>query len=558
MSLKAAIGESDFRALRASGAHYVDKTGFIRRVLESGAKVLLLVRPRRFGKTLNLSTLRWFLEDNGEPLGTAFDGLEIAGYAAARQHFQRYPVISLTLKDVKASTYELLEQLLLRTIAAEVGRHPELASSPALPPWDRAQFMALASRRGEVADYQGALRSLSSWLHAHHGTPAIVLIDEYDAPVHAGAVHGFADSVLEFLRNFLSAGLKDNPHVHQGVLTGIMRIAKESLFSGLNNLAVFGPTRPEFATDFGFTAIEVETMLERAGRPDLIGPVAAWYDGYAFSGERIYNPWSIMSLLQSGDRELRPYWLATGSDDLLRWALLERGFGLRDEMAALLDGATIEVVIDEDVSLRDLARNSGAVWSFLLYSGYLTADALTYRPDGKLSGALRIPNLEVRSAYLSLFSSWLESTLGNDESADELVRAMLLGDAELFGRRLSELVVRMLSFHVTGGREAERVYHAFLLGVLARLEGKFEVRSERETGMGRADILVLPKRPGEPGVALELKRLRPGEAVEHALDAAVEQLHARDYAAELRARGVEPVSSFAIVFDGKAAHVRPG
>lgn len=329
MALRYPRGQSDFLSLRAEGAYYVDKTAFVREVLAEGDAALLVLRPRRFGKTLNLSTLRWFLENDGAPVADAFAGLSVWDDAGARLHFQRHPVITLTFKDVKTTTSVEFERRILALVAAEFRRHGALASSSALEASDRARFSRMAAGELDIAEAEEALLELSRWLHVHHGERVAILIDEYDTPIHAGVVHGFAERAADFLRNFLSGGLKDNPHLYRGVLTGILRIAKESLFSGLNNLAVFGPTRPEFGADFGFTADEVAALLERAGRPELLEPMTEWYDGYDAQGRRLFNPWSVMSFMRSADKALRPYWVATGSEDLLRRVLLQPALVVR-------------------------------------------------------------------------------------------------------------------------------------------------------------------------------------------------------------------------------------
>lgn len=558
--LKIPLGLSDFRKLRESGAHYVDKTEFVRGVLASGAEAALFLRPRRFGKTMNLSALRWFLEKSGTDLSEAFQTLAVWQDAEARAHFQRYPVVWLTFKDLRVKTMADFERGMLELLADEFERHPELESSPQLSARARAKFQRIATGKAEFPEARTALLELSRGLHQHHGERVAILIDEYDLPIHAAIANGYSEQVIDFFRNFLSAGLKDNSHLFKGVLSGVLRIAKESLFSGLNNLSVYGVTRSEFGTSFGFTASEVESLLASVGRPDLFGAVAEWYDGYMLAGQHVYNPWSVLSFVDSEHKELRPYWRATGSEDLLRDLLLERGLGFRAEMEKLVEGAAVRVPLDESLAIRDLDRHPGALWTFLLYSGYLTAQDLEVEPSGALRANVMIPNREVRGTYVTLFTRWLEERMGGENAAQDLVRAVLAGDAPALEHHLARLVENIMSYHDAAVVHGERVFHAFLLGLLAQLEGRFDVRSDRESGFGRADIQILPRRAGEPGVVLEVKRVdgNAGESLEDALDSALAQIRSRDYAAELRARGAAPISALAVAFEGKRVGVRAG
>jgi hypothetical protein len=567
------IGSSDFRELRAPGTLYVDKTDFVARVLGSGAKALLFPRPRRFGKTVNLSTLRYFVEKSTEDRTALFAGLSVWASEAARVHFQRYPVIALTFKDIKDGSFDTAFAAIRREIRRAYGDHAYLLTEGALRPDQAASFQQILRAEGAPDLYAEALRELSLYLARYHGEQVVILIDEYDTPLHTASSAADQHKLLAFFRAFLSGGLKDNLHLWKGVLTGILRIGKESLFSGLNNLAVYSLLRAEHATSFGFTEAEVRTLVERTGYTAALADLERWYDGYRFGGQVIYNPWSVLSFLDSEDKQFRPYWVQTSSNDLLRRIVLTHGLGQQGEMETLLQGGVIEKPVDESVALRDLDREPDAVWSFLLFSGYLTATGVR-EVEGRTRATLSIPNQEVLFTYRTLFRSWLEQGLGGSGQVEELLQAILSGDAEVCERLLRQLLQSLSVLDVAGRRaprkrgapvdaEAEvvltpeQVYHVFVVSLLLGLQPRFLVRSNRESGSGRYDVMVLLRAPGQPGVVLELKvrDRRRRESVKGAMAAALQQLRERDYAAELRACGAEPIHEMGIVFDGKQAWV---
>ncbi|WP_437572491.1 AAA family ATPase [Sorangium sp. So ce542] len=565
-----ALGQSDFRDLRRAGAGYVDKTSFIAQLLADPAQVVLLPRPRRFGKTLNLSTIAYFLRKCDEDLSPLFQDLAVWSNPAARAHFQQHPVLFLTFKDIKTASYETTLDAIRTEVRRLYSQHQELLQDDVLRPDERRHYEHMLF--GEIAeeDCRGSLRELSDYLARYHGRKVVILIDEYDTPIQSGYLNGFFDEVTLFFRNFFSAALKDNPSLFKGVLTGVLRVARENLFSGLNNVIVSSILNDRrYATSFGFTEAEVAGVLEQA-RPDS-GPtgqtgslpdhapprldeVRAWYNGYLFGGEVIYNPWSILNCVDSG--ALRPYWVNTASNDLLHELIARRGLGLSTETEALLRGEPVEARIDENIVLRDLDRQPEALWSFLLFSGYLTPRAVR-EEIGKVIASLAIPNIEVRVAYRDLFDSWLRRGLPERRHAEGLLRALLAGDAPSLEALLERLLVTVMSYQDPAGREPEKLYHGFILGLLVQLEGDYDVRSNRESGLGRADVLVRPRTPGRPGVVLELKVPQRGETPEQALLAAARQVRDRRYAAELVAAGAAPVHALVAVFDGKRAWVRP-
>ena len=561
MVLNVSIGIDDFRKMRELGLEYVDKTCLIRELIDRpGAEVVLFPRPRRFGKSLNLSMLRCFFEKRTEDLSALFEGLDIwrAG-DAYRAHFQRYPVIHLTFKGAKQDSFDATWGAIKKKIQALFDEHRGVLDSPKLTERQVADFRAVVDGTADRALYDRALLDLSAALHAVHGEKAVILIDEYDEPIHAGYLGGFARPILEFFRAFFTNGLKGNPHLSRGVLTGILRIARESIFSGLNNLAVFSLLRAELSTCFGFTETEVQALLAKAGREGQMEDVRRWYNGYVFGDSVVYNPWSVLNFLADAKGECRPYWVSTSSNDLVKHLLAGRASTLTPIFESLMAGGGLEVVLDENVALDRLETSDSALWSLLVFSGYLKAEARPRISDEEVAPHhLTIPNREVRLVYRGAFREWLESALASRGGRlDRLIRALLDGDAEGLEEELQRFADNLLSYHDTGRVRAEEVYQGFVIGLLAAMEPRHRVRSNRESGRGRPDVLITPFRPGLPGVVLELKAARPGKKTpEQALAEGLAQIRESDYTAELRAAGATPVHAFAVAFDGKQVRVR--
>jgi hypothetical protein len=422
MTLRIPIGIDNFRELREQQAEYIDKSHLVQELLDKPTvKVLLLPRPRRFGKSVNLSMLRCFFEKRAEDLWYLFADLAIARAGEAyRAHFQRYPVIYLSFKATRAIDFEVCRDNIRQTIRALYHEHVALLDHPRLDAWEKADFLAILGGTASEALYRRSLLNLTRILQRVHDEAVVVLIDEYDAPIHAGWVHGYYKEIVDFFRGFLEAGLKDNPHLHKGVLMGILRVATESIFSGLNNLAVFTLLDEEFSTCFGFTEAEVAGLLERAGVPELRDPVRAYYNGYIFGGEAIYNPWSILHFIASKSKELIPYWLTTSENELVKSLLEHHAFAVHAEMEALLKGEHIEKRLDEGIVFPALRESKDALFSLLVFSGYLKAERGpvvigTPRAPARLS----IPNEEVADLYRTTFQSWTDKGLRTQGGANE-------------------------------------------------------------------------------------------------------------------------------------------
>jgi Predicted AAA-ATPase/PD-(D/E)XK nuclease superfamily len=563
MALRIPIGIDDFRTLRERGLEYVDKTHLIRELIDRpGVAVALLPRPRRFGKSLNLSMLRWFFEKRDEDLWHLFDGLSIARAGAPyRAHFQRYPVVHLSFKGTRAAELEVCRGSIRLMIRDLFHQHVALLERGSLDAWERADFLAVLDGHADEATYRRSLLTLTSVLHRAHGERVVVLIDEYDAPIHAGWAYGYYGEMVDFFRTFFEAGLKDNPHLHQGVLTGILRVAKESIFSGLNNLGVYTLLQEELNTCFGFTEEEVAGLLEKAAVPELFDAVRGYYNGYLFGGRSIYNPWSILHFVASTTRALVPYWVGTSGNDLVKELLLHHAFAVHEDIESLLERGSIAKKIDENIVFPDLRESPQAVWSLLVFSGYLRAEHGHVVPGKPLPPMrLSIPNEEVFEVYKSTFQSWLERGLrAEGGAADALLDALLEGDAKRLEDELQRLATHVVSFHDAGGRAPERFYHGLMLGLLASLEPEYEVRSNRESGSGRPDVWVKPRTAGKAGVVLELKTAGgkggKGKTLAAAVREGLAQVRKKDYAAELRAAGAGEVHALVVAFDGKRVRV---
>ncbi len=569
MALPVPTGVDDFRELRESGLVYVDKSALLCELLDlAGAKIVLWPRPRRFGKSLNLSMLRWYFEKRDEDLLGLFEDLAVwqAG-DAYRAHFQRYPVIYLSFKEAKSDSFAVCWESICNKIIDLFEAHDYLLESDPLRRAEARRYHQMLD--GDATDdlYRRALGDLSRYLHRYHGEKVVILIDEYDAPIHGGYANGYAPQIIDFFQAFFSTGLKGNPHVFRGALTGILRIARESIFSDLNNLRVYSLLSPSFNTSFGFTEAEVVDVLNSAGLQDQLLEVRAWYNGYEFGGQVVYNPWSVLCFIDEASRGgmAQPHWLSsrTSANQLIKRTLEQRTREMQPAFEALLAGRDVVYPVEENVALDELRTNDDALWTLLVFAGYLNATAPERRADDRIYYRLRIPNREVRLVYTKTFRDWLTRWVGGGNNLSVLTRALLSGDGEMLEEQLQNLVLNMLSYHDTAQRDAvppELLYHGFILGLLAVLEPAYRVRSNRESGRGRPDVMIAPnpsEGSGESGALLELKVARPGvKSLEQALDEGLAQIARREYDAELRSLGVSDIHAFAIAFDGKHVRVR--
>ncbi len=551
---KLPIGISDYKTLIEEDYYYVDKTDFIRQIIEEGSLVMLLPRPRRFGKTLNLSTLRYFFErTEGNVYRPLFKGKSIEQWKDFDRYQGKYPVILVTLKDCKGDTFEDTLLLLARELQSEFIRHDYLREHIEQTDY-LDQFVRLQNRKATPDEMTGSLRLLSELLTSYWGMPPLVLLDEYDTPIHVAFDKGYYDRMIGFMRNFMSLVFKDNTDIFRGVITGILRVSKESIFSGLNNIDVDTILELPMCTSFGFTQEETDQMLTDYSFGGQKDEVKNWYNGYLFGDQTVYNPWSVLSFINKGG-VLAPYWVNTGSDVLLRHLLADGPSQIRMGVESLIQGEPIRSVINDKLAFPDLLAKPTNIWSFMLFSGYLKASDPMLNNDDLIEYELQIPNREVKSVYRTIIQSWIDRGPVKNDRLELMLQALRAGDIEYFEELLNDFVVHTFSYYDTNGREPEKVYQAFLLGLLAGMSD-YEVSSNRESGFGRYDILLRPKGGKGQAVIMELKRLRPTETVEKALSSALQQIEDKQYDAVLRQDGFTDILKMAITFDGKRVWIK--
>ncbi|RKZ81439.1 MAG: AAA family ATPase [Candidatus Parabeggiatoa sp. nov. 1] len=554
MSQRLPIGLSDFKKLRENDYYYVDKSLFIKEVIDRATEVLLLPRPRRFGKTLNLSMLRYFFEKREDSLAHLFQGLAIEQEASIMQHQGQYPVIFLTFKSCKASNMEqCLSQI--RGVLLKCYREYKPLIYHALTIDEKPIYDQIIDEQAPLRNWEEALSFLMQLFHRQTGKRVIVLLDEYDTPIHAGQEHGYYEEIVLFMRIMLGNALKDNSDLEKGVVTGILRIAKESIFSDLNNLDVLSLLRSEFQDCFGFTEPEIEQLSIDFSLAELLEILRKWYNGYLFGNRVIYNPWSILSFLASQDRFPRPYWINTSGNALLREIITRTEPTFQEQIETLLAGGKITTPLNENIVLRDLEHNEQNVWSLLVFSGYLKPVSFQLREEEPIYD-LAIPNREVQAFYRNTIQVWVQKTVGS-QRLQQLLRALTQTDFKTFGKLLKEMVLAVLSYHDMAGKKPERVYHAFVLGLLTNMTDRYQIRSNRESGYGRYDVLMIPLSPNEPGFIFEFKKIdKPDEKnAADAMQSALEQIQKQQYAAELREHDVKKIWGIGVVVEGKRVWV---
>ncbi|MDM8558936.1 AAA family ATPase [Candidatus Parabeggiatoa sp. HSG14] len=553
MSHKLPIGLSDFKEVREENYYYVDKSLFIQEVINRSSKVLLLPRPRRFGKTLNLSMLRYFLEKREESLAPLFKGLAIDQDTEIMQHQGQYPVIFLTFKSCKGSTIEdCLSQIRSLLIELYLEHQPQLYSQ--LNEYERKEYDKILTEGKQLIHWQSALSFLMRLFHQQTGKRVIVLLDEYDAPIHAGQEHGYYDEIILFMKILLGNALKDNSDLEKGVITGVLRIAKESIFSDLNNLDVLSLLDLEFQDCFGFTEVEVKQLMTNFSFAEA-DMLKTWYNGYLFGERIIYNPWSVLSFMSRKNGLPRPFWINTASESLLRDIITRTDPDFQEQIETLLEGRTITTELNENIVLRDLEYSESNIWSLLVFSGYLKPIKIIAQPILPLY-ELAIPNLEVYSFYQNTLKSWLHHQ-ASGKRLQKLLHALIKTDFKTFGELLKEMVSTILSFHDTAGNKPERVYHVFVLGLLTHLMDRYLIRSNRESGYGRYDVLMIPHNKEEPGFIFEFKKVNKPEEKNHktAMKSALDQIKEKQYAVELRNQGVKNIWGIGVVVSGKRVWV---
>lgn len=546
------IGISDYR-LASTAYYYIDKTLMIKTLLDEKAQVSLFTRPRRFGKTLNMDMLRTFFEKTDEDTSIYFRDKKIWQCGEAYQKEQgRYPVIFVTFKDIKCDSWEDTYGKLADVVGNEFVRHIDLLESPHCSETDKRYFRKVVDRSAAPSELESAFLYLSKMLHEHHKAAPFIMIDEYDTPIQQGHSKGFYDKIIGFMRNFFSAGLKDNKHLSYGFLTGILRVAKESIFSGLNNLKINSILDSKYSECFGFTRDEVIQMAEYYHAADKMDEICTWYDGYRFGKTDIFNPWSVINYF-GNDCEPRAFWQATGSNEIIGDILEHADEEIVDNLNHLLQGDTVSTYIDTDIIYPQIKAKPSAIYSFLLVAGYLKVTDLDYNFSGGYLGKVALPNKEIAFVYNKEVLAHLEPVI-QQSTVISVQEAIYEKDAEKLQKTLRKLLLESVS---SFDAVHENFYHGLLLGLCAMVDNRYLVRSNRESGEGRYDIRLTPRYEKYPGILIELKYQKgstPKELKDLASNA-IKQIREKNYAAELSALGVKTVFRYGVAFSGKDVEI---
>ena len=545
------IGVSDFK-LATTGYYYVDKTLMIRDFLDKKPMVSLFTRPRHFGKTLNMDMLRVFFEKTNEDTSVYFKDKQIwqcGNYYT--KHQGQYPVIFLTFKDIKSMTWEETFQKIRRLISLEFIRHNELETSSVLNSYEKEQYHLLARDTGDEIDCQMGLQLLSLLLHKHYGRECIIIIDEYDTPIQQGHTCNFYPEIVNFMRNFFSGGLKDNPHLAFGFLTGILRVAKESIFSGMNNLKTYSILDDGYSSYFGFTEKEVKDMLRYYGKDDKYNELSEWYDGFRFCNTEIFNPWSVINYI-SDNCFPKAFWQSTGSNEIIGEIIQTATPEITKDLYKLLCGEKIATYIDTGVIYPEVQNNPYSIYSFLLVAGYLKIANIYPQSDGNFMCDVAIPNKEITFVY----EKEVLNRTNQNSLAISISQAIFSKDTQKLQALLEDFMVKSIS-SIDGANEG--FYHGMMLGLCAILGNRYKIHSNRESGLGRFDIQLMPLTKGMPGFIFEFKHTKDEHTDLSALaDSALQQIEAKKYDTELRDNGVNSIIRIGIAFRGKSAVVRRG
>ena len=555
------IGVDNFEKLIKDGYCYIDKSMFIKELLDLKGEVNLFIRPRRFGKTLNLSMLRYFFEDTGETKKNEENRLLFQGLRIMEQgeeytkHMGNYPVINLTLKSAKQPSFESAYSKLRKAIADEFQRHHYILANEKITEEDKKLFRKIADRKAEYDDYSGALEFLSKCIYQATEKKTVILIDEYDVPLENSYFRGFYEEMVDFIRSLFESALKTNDYLQFAVITGCLRISKESIFTGLNHLKIVSILDQRYSEHFGFTEAEVRQMMAYYGVESRFPTMKEWYDGYAFGDTEVYNPWSVINFMYDLYADVNafphPYWINTSSNDIIKDLIARADRETKRQIETLLDGGTLDIQVHEEVTYGDMHSNGENLWNFLYFTGYLTKESEYFK--GKyIFLKVRIPNIEVMTIYESTILNWLKDMIKKEDFHD-LYRAMEDGNAQRMTDILNGQLFRTISFYDS----AENFYHGFLTGILSQSEN-YLVKSNRESGNGRSDIMV--KSPSLRGRSfiVEVKVSDSIDDLENDAQKALQQIYDKRYMEELRTEGYRKIDCYGISFFRKDCEVRFG
>ena len=555
MNQTISIGKQDFVSLRENHYFYIDKTDFIRQWWENADDITLITRPRRFGKTLNMNMLNCFFSRQYENRGDLFKGLSIWTDQKYQKLQGSYPVIFISFADVKQNNYKDAIQKIKNIIVDVYRQHRYLNKEDCFTENEKQQMMEITEKMDDVTA-QDALKNLSSYLNLLYGKKVLIFLDEYDTPMQEAYINGYWDEFTGFMRGLFNATFKTNPYLERAVMTGITRVSKESVFSDLNNLTVITTTSDQYANCFGFTEEEVFKSLDQFGMSDKKQIVKQWYDGFSFGPFKdIYNPWSITNYLK--EKKLRPYWTSTSSNGLISKLLQSASANMKTQLEELLNGKQIIVNFDEQISFGQLEQDENAVWSLLVASGYLKVEEIEYKGMTLEPWYhLAITNLETISMFSNMFKGWFATASAN---YNEFIKAMLGGNVKAMNLYMNDIALATFSSfdvgkHFSQRSQPERFYHGFVLGLLVEVRDLYEIRSNRESGYGRYDVMLIPKTKENDGIILEFKVKESEEkTLEETVQTALAQIEAKKYDTELLQLGVskEHIRHYGFAFEGK-------
>lgn len=550
--LPCAVGNTSYMEI-AENCYYVDKTLLIRDLIDNRSSVTLFTRPRRFGKTLAINMLKTFFEKTERDTSIYFKEKKIWQCGEYyRSHQGKYPVISLTFKDIKFNNWKDSLEAICLILKDEYMRHPELFSSPELDSVELHYLDGMKNNTLSEVEYTRALANLTRMLEKHYHKKTIILIDEYDTPIQQGHSAGFYNEVITFMRNFLSGGLKDNPSLAFGVLTGILRVSKENLFSGLNNPVVDTVLDEKYSEYFGFTESEVRTMAAYYGQTDKLTEIRSWYDGYRFGKTEIYNPWSVTNYFYNNCQP-KAFWANTSDNAIIQEIMRSLNNSIADELFSLLQGNTVQTSLNMEVIYPHISDGADMIFSFLLIAGYLKPVTDPVETEFGTFVELKLPNKEIQRVYNTEILSWLRASIGGNAVSD-IEKALYLNQSEKLQSALRRFMITCIS---SFDGAAEGFYHGMMLGLVASLSSRYYIRSNRESGDGRFDLTLEPKTRTFPGIIMEFKAVNPDDAGKLAVraDEALAQIEEKHYDTDMRNRGITEIIKYGIAFCGKNVEV---
>lgn len=549
------IGVEDFKRLVDNEYYFIDKTLMIKELLENKETVNLFTRPRRFGKTLNMSMLQRFFEATEKSNAYLFDGLKIAAYPEYMAYQGQYPVISISLKSMKRASYQEAYFEYVKLLSDEFERHEIILQSDAVSEEDKLEFQKIKKRIAEPKEYNSAVKLLSKCLQKVYQKNVIILIDEYDVPLENAYHEGFYDDMTNLIRSCFESALKTNPSLEFAVLTGCLRVSRESIFTGLNNLKTYSITKNKFSQYFGFTQEEMQEILQTFSLEQYAGTIAKWYDGYRFGLTEIYNPWSVLncidSYLQNDMVACEPYWSNTSSNRIVKRLIEESNERTKSMVEELINGTPIHTQIFEDVTYGTIDVNQDYIWSFLLFTGYLKIISCETVGDETYYDMV-IPNVEIKSIYKNTIRSWFIDHINRDNRTD-ILESVIHADAE----KLEDLLCTWLTNTISCFDEQENYYHGFVTGLVSGFNG-YMVVSNRESGNGRFDLVVKQRSRWHHAAILEFKVVEKYNQMTKACEDALRQIEEKDYEASLRDEQYENIAKLGICFCQKRCRVKSG